>query len=73
MKIFNDIYSIFHFLFGILTTMLQYPLNFFPLVLFILYEIVESRTKEEAFYDCLEFFSGICFYFIVKSLCEVIF
>jgi len=65
MKIFDDWFSILHFLLGLLTASLQSPYNLFPPFWFIIYEIYESRTKKEIFYDVLEFFFGIVAYFIL--------
>jgi hypothetical protein len=72
MKIFDDWFSILHFLLGLLTASLQSPYNLFPPFWFIIYEIYESRTKKEIFYDVLEFFFGIVAYFILKQ-CMVAF
>lgn len=58
-KIFDDVFSIFHFILGLVTAITPYPYFFFILFLFVTYEIFESRTKTEIFYDCIEYFIGI--------------
>jgi hypothetical protein len=67
MRIFDDWYSVVHFIAGFVTAYLPVPYNFLVIFLFILYEIYESRSKKEIFYDVLEFFFGIVAYFIIIS------
>jgi hypothetical protein len=68
MKIFDDIFSFFHALMGVFAALAPFPHNAFIIFLFVIYEVIESRTKAEIFYDVIEFIVGYVFIATILSI-----
>ncbi|MEM1574292.1 MAG: hypothetical protein QXY96_07450 [Candidatus Methanomethylicaceae archaeon] len=71
-KIFDDIFSYFHALLGGLTCITPWPHAAFIIFIFVIYEIVESRSKIEIFYDFIEFIIGYVAMLILISIVKLL-